>query len=285
MASSDAPSTTHRGWTDDLRLAHLLADDADSLTMARFKAQDLKVSSKPDLSQVTDADVAVEETLRKTLGRARSRDAIVGEEGGESGFGERRWVIDPIDGTSNFVRGVPVWATLIGLMAGEECVVGVVSAPALGRRWWGSVGGGAYTGKSLMQATPISVSRVDSVGDASLSYSSLGGWVESGTGQNFVDLMRGCWRTRAYGDFWSYMLVAEGAVDIACEPELALHDMAACCAIVEAAGGRFTSVEGARGPFGPGAVATNGPLHDVVVRQLSEGGAVDPEAPRTRPEN
>lgn len=279
--------TTHRGtsWTYDLRLAHLLADNADSLSMDRFRAQDLRVSAKPDRSQVTDADVAIEETLRKTLARSRSRDAIVGEEGGVSGTGERRWVIDPIDGTSNFVRGVPVWATLIGLMDGDQCVVGVVSAPALGRRWWGSVGGGAYTGKSLLQATPISVSGVSEVADASLSYSSLGGWVEAGLGQNFVDFMRSCWRTRAYGDFWSYMLVAEGAVDIACEPELALHDMAACCAIVEAAGGRFTNVDGVRGPVGPGAVATNGLLHDVAVRQLAEGGVVDPEAPHRRPEN
>jgi len=147
----------------------------------------------------------------------------------------RQWVIDPIDGTKNYVRGVPVWATLIALMVEGEVVVGVVSAPALGRRWWASAGGGAFTGKTLLQGTPSRVSGVSDVADASLSYSSVHGWVDSGRGQQFVDLMRDCWRTRAYGDFWSYMLVAEGAVDLAAEPALALHDMAA----VAARGARF----------------------------------------------
>lgn len=264
-------------WTDDLRLAHLLADNADSLSMDRFKAQDLRVSAKPDRSAVTDADVTIEESLRRTLQRARPRDVIVGEEGGTTGEatadGARRWVIDPVDGTSNFVRGVPVWATLIGLMDGDECVVGVVSAPALGRRWWGSVGGGAYTGRSIAYASPIAVSQVSDVADASMSYSSMGGWVDAGLGQNFVDLMRSCWRTRAYGDFWSYMLLAEGAVDIACEPELALHDMAALVPIVTEAGGIFTNIDGRPGPFGPGALATNGPLHDGVLVALAAEGA------------
>ncbi|OYO19353.1 histidinol phosphatase [Enemella dayhoffiae] len=272
-------------YTDDVRLAHLMADNADSITMDRFRAQDLQVSAKPDLSHVTDADVAVEEVLRKSLARARPRDAVHGEELEDTGWGPRRWVIDPIDGTSNFVRGVPVWASLIGLMEGDEVVAGVVSAPALGRRWWASRGGGAYTGRSLAQARSIKVSQVSRIGDASLSYSSLHGWVSAGWGQHFVDLMRSVWRSRAYGDFWSYMLVAEGAVDIACEPELALHDMAACDIIVTEAGGNFTSVAGDAGPFGPGAVATNGLLHELVVRQLHDGDAVDPDAGRTRAEN
>lgn len=272
-------------YADDVRLAHLLADNADSITTARFKAQDLKVSAKPDMSHVTDADLAVEESIRATLKTARSRDAVHGEEFSDSGQGPRRWVIDPIDGTSNFVRGVPVWATLIALMDGDEVVVGCVSAPALGRRWWASKGQGAFTGRSLLQGQRIGVSQVWDIQHASLSYSSLGGWVSEGWGQNFVDLMRSCWRTRAYGDFWSYMLVAEGAVDIGCEPELALHDMAACAVIVEEAGGRFTSVTGKPGPFGPGAVASNGLLHDLVVRQLTEGGVVDPDADPVRAEN
>lgn len=263
----------------------MMADNADSITMARFKAQDLKVSAKPDLSTVTDADVAVEEAARRTLARARPRDAVQGEEFDDTGWGPRRWVIDPIDGTSNFVRGVPVWATLVALMIGDEVVVGVVSAPALGRRWWAAKGSGAFMGKSLHQATRIGASQVADVGDASLSYSSLHGWVAAGMGQHFVDLMRAVWRSRGYGDFWSYMLVAEGAVDIACEPALSLHDMAACCIVVEEAGGRFTSVEGAPGPHGPGAVATNGLLHELVVEQLTAGGAVDPDAARQQPEN
>jgi len=273
--SGHASSTTalsdpaFRNLNDDLRLAHLLADDADSITTSRFKALDLHVVSKPDLTPVSDADTAVEEALRRTLGRARPRDAVHGEELEDTGWGPRRWVIDPIDGTKNYVRGVPVWATLIALMINDEVAVGVVSAPALGRRWWASLGGGAYSGKSLMSAAPCRVSDVAAIEDASLSYSSISGWVESGRGQPFVDLMRRCWRTRAYGDFWSYMLLAEGGVDIACEPELALHDMAACSIVVSEAGGVFTDLAGIPGPRGANAVATNGRLHEAVLEQLA----------------
>lgn len=259
-----------QNYLDDLRLAHMMADNADSLTMSRFKALDLQVTAKPDLTPVSDADVAVEDAIRRTLKTARPRDAVHGEEREDTGWGPRRWVIDPIDGTKNYVRGVPVWATLIALMVEGDVVVGVVSAPALGRRWWASAGGGAFTGKTLLQGTPCQVSGVSDVADASLSYSSVHGWVDSGRGQQFVDLMRACWRTRAYGDFWSYMLLAEGAVDIASEPELALHDMAALDVIVREAGGRFTNLDGADGVAGPGAVATNGVLHDAVVEQLAE---------------
>ncbi|HYI56731.1 MAG TPA: inositol monophosphatase family protein [Microlunatus sp.] len=280
MSGSATPETSlsdpaFRNLTDDLRLAHLLADDADSITTSRFKALDLHVVSKPDLTPVSDADTAVEEAMRRTLGRARPRDAVHGEEMEDTGWGPRRWVIDPIDGTKNFVRGVPVWATLIALMINDEVAVGVVSAPALGRRWWASLGGGAYAGKSLMSASPCRVSDVAAIEDASLSYSSITGWVESGQGQPFVDLMRRCWRTRAYGDFWSYMLLAEGGVDIACEPELALHDMAACSIVVTEAGGRFTDLTGVPGPRGQNAVASNGRLHEAVLAQLA--GDAHPE--------
>ena len=153
-------------YVDDVRLAHVLADNADALTMARWKALDLQVSAKPDLTEVTDADLAVEDALRATLKRARPRDAVHGEERQDTGHGPRRWIIDPIDGTRNFVRGVPVWATLIGLMDGDEVVVGMVSAPALQRRWWASKGGGAFTGKTLASATRLQVSGVDAVEDA-----------------------------------------------------------------------------------------------------------------------
>jgi len=268
-SSVQSDDALHRGLTDDLRLAHLLADDADSITMSRFRALDLHVTAKPDLSPVSDADTAVEEALRRTLSRARPRDAVQGEEMADTGWGPRRWVIDPIDGTKNFIRGVPVWATLIALLINDEVAIGVVSAPALGRRWWASLGGGAYAGKSLMSATPCRVSDVARIEDASLSYASVSAWVEAGQGQEFVDLMRACWRTRAYGDFWSYMLVAEGGVDIACEPELALHDMAACAIVVTEAGGRFTDLQGKPGPLGIGAYATNGRLHDAVLSQLA----------------
>src|SRR5919206_1258636 len=163
-------------YTDDLRLAHVLADDADSLSVDRFQAIDLRVETKPDLSPVTDADRAVEEGIRRTLSRARPRDAVVGEEEGSTGHSQRRWVVDPIDGTKNYVRGVPVWATLIALMVDDEVVVGCVSAPMLQRRWWASKGGGAWTGRSLLKATECRVSDVARLDDASLSYSSLSGW-------------------------------------------------------------------------------------------------------------
>ncbi len=256
-------------YDDDLRLAHVIADQVDGLTMDRFRANDLTVETKPDLTPVSDADLRAEELVRSQLKRTRPRDAVAGEELDTTGHGPRRWVIDPIDGTKNFVRGVPVWATLIALVDDGQPVLGVVSAPALGRRWWAANGSGAWTGRSLSQASRVHVSQVADVADASLSYSSLSGWDELGRFHTFIDLTRRCWRTRAYGDFWSYVLVAEGAVDIACEPSLAVHDMAALVPIVHEAGGRFTSLDGEPGPWGGNAVATNGLLHDQVLRALA----------------
>ena len=275
----------HIDYTDDLRLAHVLADDADSLTMDRFKSIDLHVMSKPDLTPVTDADQAVEESIRRTLSKARSRDAITGEETGTSGHSQRRWIIDPIDGTKNFVRGVPVWATLIALEVDEEVVLGVVSAPQLQRRWWASKGNGAWTGRSLLKATQCQVSDVRRLEDASLSYSSLSGWDERDRLSDFVSLTRRCWRTRAYGDFWSYMLLAEGTVDIAAEPELELYDMAALDVIVREAGGRFTSLDGTDGPWGGNALASNGHLHDAALSFLgaTHDDGTDPDVPRRGP--
>jgi histidinol-phosphatase len=246
----------------------VIADQVDALTMSRFKAQDLRVETKPDLTPVSDADRAAEELIRAQLSRARPRDAVHGEEMADTGHGPRRWVVDPIDGTKNFVRGVPVWATLIALLDGDEVVVGLVSAPALSRRWWAAVGSGAWTGRSLASATRLQVSEVGRLQDASLSYSSLGGWEEQGRLDHFLDLTRKVWRTRAYGDFWSHVLVAEGAVDLAAEPELALHDMAALVPIVTEAGGRFTSVQGVDGPFGGSALVSNGRLHGAALQVL-----------------
>jgi histidinol-phosphatase len=272
-------------FTDDLRLAHVLADDADSLTTSRFKAQDLHVVSKPDLTPVTDADRSVEEGIRRTLSRARPRDAVIGEELGATGHSQRRWVVDPIDGTKNFVRGVPVWATLIALMVDNEVVVGCVSAPLLNRRWWASKDGGAWTGRSLLNAVPCRVSDVATLDDASLSYSSLSGWEDRDRLEDFMALSRRCWRTRAYGDFWSYMLIAEGAVELAAEPDLELHDMAALDVIVREAGGTFTSLAGDHGPHGGNALASNGRLHDQALAFL--GGLPeddrDPDAVPRRP--
>jgi hypothetical protein len=167
-------------YDDDLRFAHVLADAADDITTKRFKALDLRVETKPDLTPVSDADRAAEDSIRNILRRSRPRDAVLGEESGQTGSGSRRWIIDPIDATKNYVRGVPVWATLIGLMDGDAVVAGVVTAPALGRRWWAAKGGGAWTGKSLTSASRCRVSKVGQLADASFSYSGVGGWAETG---------------------------------------------------------------------------------------------------------
>jgi len=257
------------GYLDDLRFAHVLADAADDITMRRFRALDLRVKSKPDLTPVTDADLAAEEQLRHVLSRARPRDAVLGEESGRSGAGNRCWVLDPIDGTANFVRGVPVWATLIGLMAGGEVVAGVVSAPALARRWWAARDGGAWTGRSLTKASACRVSDVSALQDASMSYSELSGWERHGRLDGFLRLTRTVWRARAYGDFWSHVLVAEGAVDVSAEPEVFLWDLAALQIIVEEAGGTFTDLTGKATPDGGSVVCTNGRVHDEVLGLLA----------------
>ncbi len=261
------------GYDDDLRFAHVLADAADDITMRRFRALDLRVTAKPDLTPVSDADLATEESLRHVLSRARPRDAMLGEEFGKIGTSPRCWVIDPIDGTKNYVRGVPVWATLIGLMAEGAVTVGVVSAPALGRRWWAGRDGGAWAGRSLTRATACRVSEVSSLADASLSYSGLSTWADSGRLPRLLDLSRRVWRTRAYGDFWSHMLVAEGAADISAESEVSLWDLAALQVIVEEAGGVFTDLAGQARPDGGSAVCTNGLLHDQVLELLGGGTA------------
>jgi histidinol-phosphatase len=263
-------------YADDLALAHVLADTADSISMARFRALDLRVRAKPDMTPVSDADTAVEKALRATLARTRPRDGVLGEEYGvreaAAGAGTRQWVIDPIDGTKNFIRGVPIWATLIALMNGDEPVVGLVSAPALGRRWWAATGHGAYAGRHPATASPLRVSGVRRLGDASFCFSDLSGWEESGRLEAMLDLMRQTWRTRAYGDFYGYMLVAEGAVDVMVEPELSLWDLAALIPIVTEAGGTFTDLAGRRGPGGGSAVASNGPLHEDLLARLTPAG-------------
>jgi histidinol-phosphatase len=263
-------------YADDLSLAHVLADTADAISTARFRALDLHVAAKPDLTPVSDADTAVEKALRATLARTRPRDGVLGEEFGVSeaaaGPGHRQWVLDPIDGTKNFIRGVPIWATLIALLDGDQPVVGLVSAPALGRRWWAATGHGAYAGRHTAAATPISVSGVRRLADASFCYSELGGWEENGRLGAVLDIMRHTWRSRAYGDFYGYMLVAEGAVDIMVEPELSLWDLAALVPIVTEAGGTFTDLAGHPGPSGGSAVATNGKLHSDVLERLTTPG-------------
>ena len=258
---------------DDLALAHRLADAADAITTARFGALDLEVSAKPDLTPVSDADLAVEQAIRAELASSRPTDAVLGEEDGETGTGPRRWVVDPVDGTKNFVRGVPVWASLIALQEDGIVTVGVVSAPALGRRWWAARGLGAFAGGSLAAARRLQVSAVTELADASVAYSSLTGWAEQGRLPGLLQLSRDVWRTRAYGDFWSHVMVAEGAVDASFEPEVSLWDLAPLQVVVEEAGGRFTDLAGAARPDGGSAVCSNGLLHDRVLAALAPGAA------------
>jgi len=257
------------GYEDDLTLALKMADAADRITLARFGATDLVVDAKPDLTPVSDADRAVEIAIREQLEQSRPADSLLGEEFGSVGTSRRRWVIDPIDGTANFVRNVPVWATLIALLDDDEAVVGVVTAPALGRRWWAARGQGAWATSPAGEPRRISVSKVAALADASLSYASLGGWSQLGKRDQFLALTEQVWRSRAYGDFWSYMLVAEGAVDLAAEPELAPWDMAALAPIVTEAGGRFTGLNGVGGPLQGNAAVSNGLLHDALLAALS----------------
>ena len=254
---------------DDLALALTLADRADTLTSARFGALDLRVDTKPDLTPVTDADRAVETELREVLGRERPGDSIVGEEfGGATSFTGRQWIIDPIDGTKNFVRGVPVWASLIALLHDGVPVVGVVSAPALQRRWWAAHGRGAFAAVNAAPARRLSVSSVAQLNSASLSFSSLSGWAQLGVRDRFIALTDAVWRVRAFGDFLSYCLLAEGAVDIAAEPEVSVWDLAPLDIVIREAGGQFTGLDGTAGPHRGSAVATNGLLHEEVLSSL-----------------
>ncbi|HSC02141.1 MAG TPA: inositol monophosphatase family protein [Solirubrobacteraceae bacterium] len=250
---------------DDLALALELADVADSITRARFQAADLVVETKPDLTPVSEADTAVERTLRERLAVVRSDDAIVGEEYGSSETppSGRRWIVDPIDGTKNYVRGIPVWATLLALQEGDEMTVGVVSAPALHRRWWAAKGAGAFMNDGLADGPrPLRVSAVRALEDAQLCTSGLDGWDSTGGVDRLLSLARSCWRTRGFGDFWIYMLVAEGVAEIGCEAVVSLWDLAAPQVIVEEAGGRFTDLAGVPTAAGGSALATNGLLHE-----------------------
>jgi histidinol-phosphatase len=254
---------------DDLTLALMLADRADTLTSARFGALDLRIDTKPDLTPVTDADRAVETELREVLARERPNDSIVGEEfGGNTTFTGRQWIIDPIDGTKNFVRGVPVWATLIALLQDGVAVVGAVSAPALQRRWWAARGSGAFVAVNGAPAQRLSVSSVARLNSAILSFSSLSGWAQRGLRDRFIALTDAVWRVRAFGDFLSYCLVAEGAVDIAVEPEVSVWDLAALDILVREAGGTLTGLDGSAGPHGGSAVASNGLLQQQVLNSL-----------------
>ncbi len=252
----------------DLELALQLADVADQISLERFTALDLKVETKPDRSPVTDADRSVEAAIKGMLAEHRPGDSLIGEEyGNSSGSNNRTWIIDPIDGTANFMRGVPVWASLICLAVDGKPTVSVVSAPALGRRWWAAPGG-AFTSDLDGSVRRIHVSGISDLEHASLSYNNLQLWDQAGYLDELVELSRKVWRTRAYGDFWSYMLLAEGALEIVAEHDLKIYDIAALVPIVEQAGGSFSALEGELTPETSSVLATNGKLHSVAQKHF-----------------
>jgi histidinol-phosphatase len=249
---------------DDLSLALALAGDADLISFDRFTAVDLVVTTKPDRTPVTDADQAVERSIRAGITAARPDDSILGEEYGTEGTSSRQWIIDPIDGTANFLRGVPIWGTLISLAIDGVPVVGVVSSPTLGKRWWAALGHGAWVSTDGEEPRKLAVSAVSDLADASISYNSFSGWDEAGYLDEVVALTRSVWRSRAIGDMWAYMLLAEGSLDVVSEFDLQPYDMAALIPIIQEAGGTFTSVTGEDGPWHGNALATNGHLHNQV---------------------
>jgi histidinol-phosphatase len=250
---------------DDLALALRLADTADGITITRFRAADLRVAHKPDRTPVTDADTATEDALRSVLGTERAGDAVLGEErGGSVPESGRGWVLDPIDGTKNYARGIPVWATLVALEVDGAPVVGVVSAPALGASWWAAREQGAFR-----DGSPVRVSGVERIEDAHLAYDSVPDFEAEGNAAEFLALARRCWRSRGFGDFWSHVLVADGSIDVAVEVGgLNVWDLAAPMVIVQEAGGTFTDLRGDARADGGDVVSTNGRLHAEVLAAL-----------------
>ena len=262
----DTPAADH---ADDLALALRLADVADAITLDRFRAADLRVTRKPDRTPVTDADTATEDALRAVLDNERPGDAVLGEErGGDLPDSGRGWVLDPIDGTKNYSRGVPAWATLIGLTVHGRAVVGVASAPALGRRWWGAQGLGAWTSENGGPPRRITVSGVADLADAYLSTTDFRTFSENGDLPRWLALADACWETRAFGDFWQYCLVAEGVIDVAVDRAAGVWDLAALVPILDEAGGRLTDLDGVATHDGGNALASNGHVHGAALEVL-----------------
>lgn len=258
---------------DDLALALRLADAADAVSLGRFRALDLEVSTKPDRSPVTDADRATEQSIRALIHAERPEDGIFGEEYGIEGSSSRQWVIDPIDGTANFLRGNPIWGTLIALAIDGTPVVGVASIPALGRRFWGATGLGSWSSNSVLapNAAPskLRVSNVTELADSAISFPRLNGWVEAGYAQQALALNTEVWRTVGGSDLWSFCMVAEGVADAVVEFGLAPYDIAALIPIVEEAGGRFSGIDGLTGINQANVIASNGALHPALLARLA----------------
>jgi histidinol-phosphatase len=255
---------------EEIGFAHELADRASEIALSFFGGS-FEVREKPDRSPVTEADIQIERTIREAVHGHYPTDGVLGEEGGLEGEGsDRRWVVDPIDGTKNFADGVQIWATLIALVVGGEPVVGVVSAPAIGERYDAVTGSGAR-----LNGEPIHVSRADRIGRSAILHSSIGGWIDGPYREPLLDLLRESRRDRGFGDFWGHMLVARGSADVMFEPELATWDFAALQVVVTEAGGRVTQFDGSPVLHGGSVLTTNGVLHDELVARLVPGHAAE----------
>jgi histidinol-phosphatase len=252
-------------YEDDLKLAFELADIADVITMARYRTADLEVVIKPDMTPVSESDKRAELAIRQRLAHVRPEDVVIGEEfgGGPADMVGRAWVIDPIDGTKSYVRGMDTWSTLVALTVDGVVQVGVVAMPALGKRWWAVRGGGAFA-----DGRRIHVSAVPDLSAAQLVWSGVQEWDDVGRADDLLRLARACWRTRGIGDAWQYMMVAEGAAEIAVDAEVTLWDLAAVSVVVEEAGGRFSNLAGEPGAAGGSGLATNGLLHEAALASL-----------------
>lgn len=258
-------------FSEDLRFALMLAETADSISFPRFRAADLRIDTKPDHTFVTDADTAVEHAIRAEIESQRPNDAFFGEETGKSADASRTWIIDPIDGTSNFLRGVPNWATLIALEVAGAPRIGVVSMPALDTRWWSEIGSGAWKQVAGSEPTQIHVSGIHDLEHASLSFQSIEQWENAGYLDELLTLRRAVWRDRAYGDAWSYMALAEGLLEIVGEFDVKPYDLAAHVPIVREAGGTFTDIAGHASAWNGSALATNGGVHAATISVIEKG--------------
>jgi histidinol-phosphatase len=261
-----APEAELDAW---LALAHAACDEADATARAAFR-RDLEITTKPDRTYVTQADTAIERAIRSRILAAYPDHGLVGEEyGTEAGTSATRWYIDPIDGTHNFMRGVPLFGTLLAVERGGELQAAVLSAPALHERWWARRGGGAWA-QSADDTAPrrIRVSRVAALADAQILYGSGYDIEESGRAPGFHDLLGAVWRERGFGDFWGYALLAEGAAEAVVEINLSTWDAAAPMVLVEEAGGRATDLDGRRAIDSHTFLVSNGLLHDEVLGRL-----------------
>jgi len=254
----------------DLELALRLADAADAASMSHFDAADLDVSLKADATHVTEADLATERAIRSLLEAERPSDGVFGEEYGITGDSVRQWIIDPIDGTANYLKGIPMWTTLIALSIDGVPRVGVASQPAIGRRWWAATGLGAWTSTPGGDPKRLAVSAVDAIADSSVSFQSIGQWRDAGKLDALERLTSSVWRDRGYGDAWPYMLLAEGRLELVAEFDVKEYDIAALVPIVTEAGGRFTSFDGEDSLSARSSLATNRVLHDAYLRLLHQ---------------